>query len=75
MSAILFSPWAAGGNPFLRLEKSAVLQETRIFNDNVINSRKCATVLTKVLCILNQVQKKRSIARSIFPGYLSRASL
>jgi coatomer protein complex subunit gamma len=47
-------PSAAGGNPFLRLEKSAVLQETRIFNDNVINARKCATVLTKVLCILNQ---------------------
>jgi coatomer protein complex subunit gamma len=44
----------SGGNPFLRLEKSAVLQETRIFNDNVINARKCATVLTKVLCILNQ---------------------
>ena len=57
MAAIFFST-SAGGNPFLRLEKSAVLQETRTFNDNVINSRKCATVLTKVLCILNQVKKR-----------------
>ena len=36
-----------------------MLQETRIFNDNVINSRKCATVLTKVLCIMNQVRLRK----------------
>ena len=60
LSAILFHFFpcsSAGANPFLHLEKSAVLQETRTFNDNVINSRKCATILTKVLCLLNQVRQ------------------
>lgn len=43
----------SGGNPFLHLEKTTVLQEARSFNDNIINARKCAVILTKILYLLN----------------------
>ncbi|XP_021104471.1 coatomer subunit gamma-1 [Heterocephalus glaber] len=53
------SPWfslTAGGssNPFQHLEKSAVLQEARVFNETPINPRKCAHILTKILYLINQ---------------------
>ncbi|XP_077132650.1 coatomer subunit gamma-1 isoform X1 [Ranitomeya variabilis] len=41
-------------NPFQHLEKSAVLQEARLFNETPINPRKCAHILTKVLYLINQ---------------------
>jgi coatomer protein complex subunit gamma len=41
-------------DPFANLDKSTVFQDTRAFNSNVINARKCTTVLTKVLYVLNQ---------------------
>ena len=41
---------------FANLDKSTVLQETRHFNDNIINNRKCVSVLTKVLYLINQVR-------------------
>ncbi|XP_065910406.1 coatomer subunit gamma-2-like isoform X1 [Dysidea avara] len=44
----------AGGSPFQGLEKTAVLQEARTFNNNNINARKCAVVLTKILYLINQ---------------------
>ena len=40
---------------FANLDKSTVLQDTRHFNDNVINNRKCISILTKVLYLINQV--------------------
>ncbi|KAK6645327.1 hypothetical protein RUM43_001603 [Polyplax serrata] len=43
-----------GGNPFANIEKTAVLQEARIFNDTPINPRKCTHTLTKILYLLNQ---------------------
>uniref|UniRef100_A0A8W4FDY3 Coatomer subunit gamma n=1 Tax=Sus scrofa TaxID=9823 RepID=A0A8W4FDY3_PIG len=36
------------------LEKSAVLQEARIFNETPINPRRCLHILTKILYLLNQ---------------------
>lgn len=44
-----------GGNPFSNVEKTAVLQEARIFNETPINPRKCTHTLTKILYLLNQV--------------------
>uniref|UniRef100_A0A6I8SY26 Coatomer subunit gamma n=1 Tax=Xenopus tropicalis TaxID=8364 RepID=A0A6I8SY26_XENTR len=41
-------------NPFQNLEKSAVLQEARLFNETPINPRKCAHILTKILYLINQ---------------------
>uniref|UniRef100_A0A2K5LN39 Coatomer subunit gamma n=1 Tax=Cercocebus atys TaxID=9531 RepID=A0A2K5LN39_CERAT len=41
-------------NPFQHLEKSAVLQEARVFNETPINPRKCAHILTKILYLINQ---------------------
>ncbi|XP_062568051.1 coatomer subunit gamma-2-like, partial [Saccostrea cucullata] len=43
-----------GGNPFHNLEKTAVLQEARTFNETPINARKCSHILTKVLYLINQ---------------------
>ncbi|KAL9960850.1 hypothetical protein ACROYT_G034355 [Oculina patagonica] len=41
-------------NPFQNLDKSAVLQEARTFNETPINPRKCIHILTKILYVLNQ---------------------
>ena len=43
-----------GGNPFHNLEKTVVLQETRLFNETPINPKKCGHILTKMLYLLNQ---------------------
>ncbi|GBM93534.1 Coatomer subunit gamma-2 [Araneus ventricosus] len=44
----------ASGNPFHNLEKTTVLQEARTFNETPLNPRKCATILTKIIYLLNQ---------------------
>ncbi|KAI1882276.1 hypothetical protein AGOR_G00249010 [Albula goreensis] len=44
----------SGSNPFQNLEKSAVLQEARIFNETPINPRRCLHILTKIIYLLNQ---------------------
>lgn len=41
-------------SPFYGIEKGAVLQEARIFNDSNIDARKCQQVITKLLYLLNQ---------------------
>ncbi|KAJ1704739.1 hypothetical protein LUZ63_004518 [Rhynchospora breviuscula] len=41
-------------HPFFGIEKGAVLQEARVFNDPQIDPRRCSQVITKVLYILNQ---------------------
>lgn len=41
-------------NPFSRLEKASVLQETRVFNETPINPKKCCHILTKILYMINQ---------------------
>lgn len=43
------------GNPYERLDKTAVLQEARsIFNATPINPRKCQFILTKLLFIISK---------------------
>ena len=46
-----------GVNPFVNLDKATVLQEARTFNETPINTRKCTTILTKIIFILNQGTK------------------
>ncbi|XVF45264.1 hypothetical protein PTKIN_Ptkin02bG0191400 [Pterospermum kingtungense] len=41
-------------SPFLGIEKGAVLQEARVFNDPQIDPRRCSQVITKLLYLLNQ---------------------
>ncbi|KAL8223811.1 hypothetical protein R6Q57_019286 [Mikania cordata] len=41
-------------SPFSGIEKGAVLQEARVFNDPQIDSRRCSQVITKLLYLLNQ---------------------
>lgn len=49
-----------GGNPFLNLDRTSVLQETRFFNETPVNHRKCTLILTKILYLLNQGEKLTS---------------
>uniref|UniRef100_A0A8W4F6Z6 Coatomer subunit gamma n=1 Tax=Sus scrofa TaxID=9823 RepID=A0A8W4F6Z6_PIG len=49
-----FEIQSGGSNPFQHLEKSAVLQEARVFNETPVNPRKCAHILTKILYLINQ---------------------
>ncbi|BBM97369.1 coatomer subunit gamma [Marchantia polymorpha subsp. ruderalis] len=41
-------------SPFYGIEKGAVLQEARVFNDPQLDARRCAQVITKLLYLLNQ---------------------
>ncbi|OVA18689.1 Clathrin/coatomer adaptor [Macleaya cordata] len=41
-------------SPFLGIEKGAVLQEARCFNDSQLDPRRCSQVITKLLYLLNQ---------------------
>lgn len=41
-------------SPFLGIEKGAVLQEARVFNDPQLDARRCAQVITKLLYLINQ---------------------
>lgn len=41
-------------SPYLGIEKGAVLQEARVFNDPHVDARRCAQVITKLLYLLNQ---------------------
>ncbi|KMZ56280.1 Coatomer subunit gamma-2 [Zostera marina] len=41
-------------SPFLGIEKSAVLQEARVFNDPQLDSRRCSQAIIKLLYLLNQ---------------------
>lgn len=43
------------GNPFQSIDKTSVLQETRMFNETPVNARKCTHILTKILYLINQV--------------------
>ncbi|KAH0462371.1 hypothetical protein IEQ34_009946 [Dendrobium chrysotoxum] len=40
--------------PYLGIEKGAVLQEARVFNDPQLDARRCSQVITKLLYLLNQ---------------------
>uniref|UniRef100_A0A2K5PMT1 Clathrin/coatomer adaptor adaptin-like N-terminal domain-containing protein n=1 Tax=Cebus imitator TaxID=2715852 RepID=A0A2K5PMT1_CEBIM len=44
---------SGGSNPLQHLEKTAILQEARAFNETPINPRKCAHILTKILYLIN----------------------
>ncbi|XP_019169793.1 PREDICTED: coatomer subunit gamma-2 [Ipomoea nil] len=41
-------------SPFMGIEKGAVLQEARVFNDPQLDARRCSQVITKLLYLLNQ---------------------
>nr|PNR53068.1 hypothetical protein PHYPA_009443 [Physcomitrium patens] len=41
-------------SPFYGIERSAVLQEARVFNDRELDARRCTQVITKVLYFINQ---------------------
>ncbi|KAL8168169.1 hypothetical protein V2J09_009669 [Rumex salicifolius] len=41
-------------SPFLGIEKGAVLQEARVFNDPQLDPKRCSQVITKLLYLLNQ---------------------
>ncbi|XP_077992348.1 coatomer subunit gamma-2-like [Glandiceps talaboti] len=43
----------SSSNPYSTLEKSAVLQEARTFNETPINPRRCCHTLTKILYVIN----------------------
>lgn len=51
----IFHEKLGGGNPFQSIDKTSVLQETRMFNDTPVNVRKCTHILTKILYLINQV--------------------
>jgi coatomer protein complex subunit gamma len=44
---------SSASNPFANLEKTAVLQEARVFNESPVNHRKCTHILAKILYLLN----------------------
>uniref|UniRef100_A0A2K5PFS8 Clathrin/coatomer adaptor adaptin-like N-terminal domain-containing protein n=1 Tax=Cebus imitator TaxID=2715852 RepID=A0A2K5PFS8_CEBIM len=44
---------SGGSNPFQHLEKSAILQEARVFNETPVSPRKGAHILTKILYLIN----------------------
>ena len=41
-------------SPFWGIEKGAVLQEARCFNESQLDARRCQQVITKLLYLLNQ---------------------
>ncbi|KAK2089323.1 hypothetical protein P7K49_031989 [Saguinus oedipus] len=45
---------SGGSSPFQHLEKSAILQEARVFNETPINPQKCDHILTKNLYLINR---------------------
>jgi len=56
-------------SPFTGLQKAAVLQEGRCFNDREINVRKCIGILTKILWLLSQGEKlTRNETTEVFFG-------
>ena len=58
-----------GYSPFMGLQKAAVLQEGRCFNDREINPRKCITILTKILWLLSQGERlTRNETTEVFFG-------
>ena len=42
------------GNPYANLDRTTVLQEARIFNETPVNVKKCSSVASKILYMLNQ---------------------
>ena len=44
-------------HPFQGLQKSAVLQDCRCFNDRELNPRRCCAIITKILWLLSQGDK------------------
>lgn len=47
-------PLAVEYSPFYGIEKGAVLQEARCFNDAHVDPRRCQQVITKLLYLLTQ---------------------
>lgn len=47
--------FAADYSPFLGIEKGAVLQEARVFNDPQLDARRCSQVFLLFICLSNSV--------------------
>ena len=45
---------SGGQNIYANLEKTAVLQEARVFNETPVNPRKCSQILAKILFMINR---------------------
>nr|CDS21793.1 Coatomer subunit gamma [Echinococcus granulosus] len=55
------------GSTYMNVDKSAVLQDARLFNANQPNPRKCIQILTRILCLLNKgVKFSRQEATTTF---------
>ncbi|KAL5108947.1 Coatomer subunit gamma-2 [Taenia crassiceps] len=55
------------GSAYMTVDKSAVLQDARLFNANQPNPRKCIQILTRILCLLNKgVKFSRQEATTTF---------
>ncbi len=52
--------------PFSNLEKSLVVQETRVFNEYPVNPRKCRQVVTKLVLLLQKESFSRTEATDLF---------
>lgn len=58
-------------SPFYGIEKGAVLQEVRLFNEAQPSSRGCAQVITKLLYLQNQgeIYSKEEASKVFFCSY------
>ena len=48
------------------IEKGAVLQEARVFNDAQVDPRRCSQVITKLLYLLNQGESFTKVSFRFF---------
>lgn len=48
------------------IEKGAVLQEARVFNDAQVDPRRCSQVITKLLYLLNQGESFTKVSFQFF---------
>ena len=46
--------WTEYKDEYTRLNKTQLMQESRIFGDTKINNKKCTDLLSKVVYLLNQ---------------------
>lgn len=51
------------------IEKGAVLQEARVFNDPQVDPRRCSQVITKLLYLLNQGESFTKVSSFLLCGF------
>jgi hypothetical protein len=55
-------------SPFWGIEKGAVLQEARCFNESQLDPRRCQQVITKLLYLLNQGETFTKVSETRVTG-------